>query len=105
MGLFTKALVAGFVIQALLLLLLYVAGAILPEDDAITDGIHFIIVSLMPAIFFLVVKGYDGPGNAALVLCACIDVLTYTVMILGLFWWRQKQREAGEAEARSLKII
>jgi hypothetical protein len=96
---------AGVVIQAFLLLLLFGTGTILPEDDVITDGIHFIIVLFMPAIFFLVIKGYDGPDNLALAVCSSIDVLIYTVMILGFLWWRQKQREASEAETRALKII
>src|SRR5438128_10578271 len=106
MKLLAKSLAAGVVIQAFLLLLLLIACTILPEDDVITDGIHFIIVSFMPAIFFLVMKSYDGPDNPALILtlCSCIDVLIYAVMILGFSLWRQKQREASEAETRALKI-
>lgn len=96
-----KSLVAGAVIQGFLLLLMFITGAILPDNE-IRDGLQFIIVSFMPAILFMVKHTYEGADHLALF--SCIDVLVYASMIFGFLWWRQKRREAGEAERRALRI-
>ena len=105
MRLVAKCLLAGVIIQAFLLLLLFLTVAVLPEDEVITDGLQFVIVSFMPAIFFLFKQSYDGPTPVVLIVCSSIDVVLYAFMIVGFLWWRQKRRKADEAQRQALKIV
>jgi hypothetical protein len=104
MRLVAKSLIAGVIIQVLLLLLMFVTGAVLPEDDAITDGLHFVTLSFMPSLFFFVLQSDDGPTPVVLILCSAIDVIVYSFMIVSFLWWRQRQSQADDAERRALRI-
>jgi hypothetical protein len=99
-----KSLLGGVIIQAFLLLLLFVTVAVLPGDEVITDGLQFVIVSFMPAIFFLLKQSYDGPTSLVLILASSFDVMLYALMIVGFLRWREKRRRADEAQRRALKI-
>jgi hypothetical protein len=106
MKLLAKSLAIAVVIQGFLLLALFLASTFLPEDDVITDGVHFIIVSFMPAVFYLITQNYESPNSPVIILTiySCVDVLIYTMLIWGFLWWRRRQREASQAESRALRI-